>query len=65
MKHSIHNREGLPQEFQTLLADYPREAWFDHPHFAQSIQNWMGTRKYCKWMGSFATLGTQGSLDNK
>jgi len=27
---------------QTLLRDYPREAWPDHPNFARSIRNWMG-----------------------
>lgn len=27
---------------RTLLRDYPREAWPDHPNFARSIRKWMG-----------------------
>lgn len=35
----------LPPEYQTLLRDYPRDAWPDHPHFARSIQNWLGAHR--------------------
>jgi iron-sulfur cluster repair protein YtfE (RIC family) len=43
MKHyDIHTRQGLPADLRTLLRDYPRDAWPDHPNFARSIRNWMG-----------------------
>ena len=38
----MHIRQGLPEEMQILLRDYPRESWPGHPNFAASIQNWMG-----------------------
>ncbi len=40
--HDIQTRQGLPADMRTLLRDYPREAWPDHPNFARSIRNWMG-----------------------
>lgn len=42
MTYSIHERGGLPREMQTLLRDYPRDTWPDHPNFAASIRKWMG-----------------------
>lgn len=63
MTHSIHIREGLPTEFQTLLADYPREAWPDHPNFAKSIEHWMGAHKMFKRLGAITTKETQSFLD--
>ena len=59
MTYSIHERDGLPQEFQTLLADYPREAWQDHPNFAESIQHWLGAHLYFKRIGAILTKETQ------
>ena len=63
MTYSIHERDGLPTEFQTLLDDYPREAWPDHPNFAQSIQNWVGAHLYFKRIGAILTKETQLFLD--
>ncbi len=63
MTYAIHERDGLPVEFQTLLADYPREAWPDHPNFAQSIQHWMGAHQMFKRLGAILTKETQMFLD--
>ncbi len=41
-QYSIHTRQGLPEVWQTLLRDYPREAWPDHPNFTRPIRKWMG-----------------------
>ena len=65
MTHSIHTREGLPTEFQTLLADYPREAWPDHPNFAQSIQNWMDAHQMFKRLSAITSQETELFLDKK
>lgn len=62
-QHSIHNRETLPQEFHILLGDYPREAWPDHPNFAQSIQNWMGAHQMFRQLGDIVTKETEKLLD--
>jgi hypothetical protein len=63
MTYSIHERDGLPTELQTLLADYPREAWPDHPNFAEPIQHWLGAHQYFKRMGAILTKETQTFLD--
>ena len=49
---NIHTRPGLPPEMQLLLADYPREAWSDHPSFAQSTQNWLGAHQMFRQLGA-------------
>jgi hypothetical protein len=63
MTHSIHSRKGLPTEFQILLADYPREAWPDHPNFAQSIQNWMGAHQMFRRLSDITTTETRKFLE--
>jgi hypothetical protein len=63
MTYSIQSRKGLPTEFQTLLADYPREAWPDHPNFAQAIQNWMGAHQMFRRLSDITTTETQKFLD--
>lgn len=51
MTYRIQNRDKLPTEFQTLLADYPRDVWPDHPNFARSIQNWLGAHQMFRNLG--------------
>lgn len=63
MTYSIHERHGLPTELQTLLDDYPREAWPDHPNFAQSIQHWLDAHRYFKRVGALLTKETELFLD--
>jgi hypothetical protein len=63
MTYSLHTRAGLPSELQTLLDDYPREAWSDHPNFALSIQHWLDAHRYFKRMGALLTKETELFLD--
>jgi iron-sulfur cluster repair protein YtfE (RIC family) len=63
--HSVHDRAGLPPEFQTLLRDYPREAWKTHPNFADAIQHWLDAHLYFKRMGAILAKETQSFLDQK
>ncbi len=65
MTYSIHERDGLPSELQTLLADYPRDAWETHPNFAEAIEHWLGAHLYFKRMGAILTKETQLFLDDK
>ncbi len=58
----IHTRQGWPSDVETLLAEYPREAWPDHPHFAQSIQNWMGAHRGFRQLGELIRLDTEAYL---
>jgi iron-sulfur cluster repair protein YtfE (RIC family) len=61
--HSIHTRDGWPSDTATLLADYPREAWPAHPHFAQSIRNWMGAHAGFRHYGRIVTDTTEHFID--
>mgnify|MGYP001593986241 CR=1 FL=1 len=62
-QNNIHKRQGLPQEMQILLRDYPREAWPDHPDFAESIQNWMGAHQMFRQLGQIVHNSTERVLD--
>ncbi|PJJ86295.1 hemerythrin HHE cation binding domain-containing protein [Brevirhabdus pacifica] len=37
----LRDRDGLPDALRTLLADYPREAWEQHPQFTGLVQFWL------------------------
>ena len=60
MTQTIQQREGLPDDMRILLRDYPREAWPDHPHFARSIQNWMGAHQMFRQLGEITAKGPKG-----
>ncbi|WP_235871496.1 hemerythrin domain-containing protein [Shimia sediminis] len=60
---SIHTRQGLPTEMQVLLRDYPREAWPDHPDFAESIQHWMGAHQMFRRLGEIVHTATEQVID--
>lgn len=64
-QYDINVRQGLPEEMQLLLRDYPREAWPDHPNFAASIGNWMGAHRMFRQLADIITLDTQELLDKK
>jgi hemerythrin HHE cation binding domain-containing protein len=53
----------MPLEMQSLLRDYPREAWPDHPNFAQSIQNWLGAHTMFRQLGNISRANCEGFLD--
>lgn len=63
-QHILKQRQGLPSEMQILLRDYPREAWPDHPHFARSIQNWMGAHQMFRQLGEIANDNCEAYLDD-
>ena len=66
MTHSsIHTRDGWSAETDTLLKEYPREAWPNHPNFARSIQNWMGAHKGFRQLGRIVAGETEDFLDRK
>lgn len=61
---SIHHRKSLPEDMQILLRDYPRQAWPDHPHFARSIENWMGAHQMFRQLGDIVRSQTEQYLDH-
>ena len=60
---AITSREALPDDMRFLLRDYPRDAWPDHPNFAASIQNWMGTHQMFRRLGAIVRSETESYLD--
>ena len=62
-QHSIHTRDGWPEEVTTLLADYPRDLWPGHPNFARSIRNWMGAHSGFRQLGAFLRETTEAYVD--
>ncbi len=65
MIHTVDTRQGLPDEMQFLLRDYPRDVWPDHPNFASSIQNWMGAHTMFRALSSYVLEDTEAFIDNK
>ncbi|WGI20818.1 hemerythrin domain-containing protein [Amylibacter sp. IMCC11727] len=63
MLENLETRQGLPVEMQTLLRDYPRDAWPDHPNFAASIQNWLGAHVMFGRLADIVEKDTQTQLD--
>lgn len=64
MTHHHTVRQGpLPEDMRTLLRDYPRDAWPDHPNFARSIQNWMGAHHMFRQLGEIAQKETEIYLE--
>lgn len=62
-QHDITVRQGLPEEMQTLLRDYPRDAWPDHPNFAASIKRWMGAHTMFRQFAEIVATDTEQMLD--
>jgi hypothetical protein len=65
MTQPLQLREGLPDDMRVLLRDYPREAWPDHPHFARSIQNWMGAHQMFRQLGEITRTDAERFADDK
>jgi iron-sulfur cluster repair protein YtfE (RIC family) len=63
MLENLETRQGLPEEMQVLLRNYPREAWPDHPNFAASIQNWLGAHVMFGRLADIVEKDTQMHLD--
>jgi hemerythrin-like domain-containing protein len=63
MTQEILSRQGLPQDMQILLGDYPREAWPNHPNFARSIQNWLEAHQMFRDLAELVETETQVFLN--
>ncbi|SHI68474.1 Hemerythrin HHE cation binding domain-containing protein [Shimia gijangensis] len=49
---------------QILLRDYPREAWPDHPDFAEAIQHWMSAHQMFRRLGQILHQSIEQALEN-
>ena len=64
-QNDIQTRQGLPEDMQVLLRDYPRDIWPDHPNFAASIRNWMGAHQMFRQLSELVTKDTELRMDGK
>lgn len=64
-QYDITVRQGLPEDMQTLLREYPRDAWPDHPNFAASIGRWMGAHTMFRQIAEIVAVDTEEMLDKK
>lgn len=64
-QYDITVRQGLPEDMQTLLREYPRDAWPDHPNFAASIERWMGAHTMFRQIAEIVAVDTEEMLDKK
>ncbi len=61
---TLEPRQGpLPAEMRLLLEQYPREAWLDHPNFAQATQNWLGAHQMFRRLSRYTREITEAYLD--
>lgn len=64
MTQTWTTRQGpLPDGMRSLLRDYPRDAWPDHPNFAASIRNWMGAHQGFRQLATIVRQETETFLD--
>lgn len=50
---------------QTLLRDYPRDAWPGHPNFAASIANWMGAHQMFRKLSALTNEATEKYMEKE
>lgn len=55
----------LPSGLQALLADYPRETWFDHPNFKPSTANWLGAHQMFRQLAELMIRETEDYLNGE
>ena len=51
----IEQRDGLPEEWRFMLADYPREQWMSHSALGEHARFWLSVHRHFRMMGSHLT----------
>ncbi|WP_342077177.1 hemerythrin domain-containing protein [Yoonia sp. SS1-5] len=52
--------DDMPAEMQSLLQQYPRDAWGDHPGFREKTRQWLGAHRMFRHLS--ATIGKDTAL---
>jgi hemerythrin-like domain-containing protein len=60
---SLENRQGLPDEYKLILADYPRERWAAHPDFDGLASFWLDRHINFRTMMAMMQNDVQDRLD--
>ncbi|QDC11126.1 hemerythrin domain-containing protein [Oceanicola sp. D3] len=59
----LHTRAALPDALRVLLADYPRETWEAHPHFAGLVEFWLDRHLMFRRLLDLLNQETESLLD--
>ncbi|MCO6383689.1 hemerythrin domain-containing protein [Oceanicola sp. 502str15] len=60
---NLPDRETLPDALRILLADYPRDTWEAHPHFAGLVEFWLDRHLMFRKLLGLLNTETQSLLD--
>ncbi|MDU8911796.1 hemerythrin domain-containing protein [Aestuariicoccus sp. MJ-SS9] len=62
---SLDTRTGLPDALRVLLADFPREMWDTHPHFAGLVQFWLDRHMMFRRLMEALQADAEAAVDRK
>ena len=54
--------DDMPSEMQSLLRDYPRDAWEAHPGFKEKTRHWLGAHQMFRQLGASIRKDTESYL---
>ena len=54
--------DGMPTEMQSLLRDYPRDAWDAHPGFKEKTRHWLGAHRMFRQLSASVRKDTENFL---
>ena len=64
MLHDFEIRtQDMPSEMQSLLRDYPRDAWDAHPGFKEKTRHWLGAHRMFRMLSASVRSDTETYLN--
>lgn len=61
----LATRDRMPEALRVLLADFPRQGWQAHPHFAGLVQFWLDRHLMFRNLTSALQTDVEAALDQK
>ncbi len=55
--------EDMPSDMQTLLREYPRDAWDAHPGFREKTRHWLGAHRMFRQLSAAVRKDTESYLN--
>lgn len=55
--------DAMPEEMRTLLNDYPRDDWEDHPGFMEKTRQWLGAHQMFRRLSETVRKDTEHYLN--
>ncbi len=64
MKDFNIRKGDMPDEMQTLLAEYPRDNWASHPGFDEKTKHWLGAHRFFRQLAYSVGRDVERYLDH-